>query len=194
MHSDLIKYCSQLINLSNEDIDLLCSSFKSLRLKRKEFLLKEGERCSFIAFLNSGIVRHFYIKDGNENICNIVLANNFFTNLKSFSENTPSSSNLQVLQDAEILIIYRDELTELYEKSNQIKSLGRLITEKVAKLAIDKAISLSSDKPEERIEKLLLNSPKLFQEVPQRYLASLIGITPESFSRIRSRIQKNKES
>jgi len=178
MHSDLIKYCSQLINLSNEDIDLLCSSFKSLRLKRKEFLLKEGERCSFIAFLNSGIVRHFYIKDGNENICNIVLANNFFTNLKSFSENTPSSSNLQVLQDAEILIIYRDELTELYEKSNQIKSLGRLITEKVAKLAIDKAISLSSDKPEERIEKLLLNSPKLFQEVPQRYLASLIGITP----------------
>jgi hypothetical protein len=68
-----------------------------------------------------------------------------------------------------------------------IESLGRIMAEQVALRAIDIAKSLSSDKPKDRVEKLIFQRPDLFQEVPQRYLANLIGISPESLSRIRAR-------
>jgi CRP-like cAMP-binding protein len=190
MHSELIKYCAQFIELTKEDINAICSSFKLIKLKRKEFLLKEGEICNFIAFINSGIIRHYHIKDGNEITCDITLSLNFITDYKSFIQDIPSTYNFQILKNAELLVISRKDLFQLYKNSRQIETLGRIMAEQVAKRTIDIAMSLASDKPEERLTKLLLNSYVLFQEVPQRYLANLIGISPESFSRIRARLIK----
>jgi len=72
-------------------------------------------------------------------------------------------------------------------ENKNIESFGRIMAEQVAQRTIEIAMSLASDKPEERVEKLVKNRPDLFQEVPQRYLANLLGITPESLSRIRAR-------
>lgn len=80
---------------------------------------------------------------------------------------------------------------ELYNNYKNIESLGRMKAEKVALRAIDMAMTLSSDKPVERVEKFINQRPDLFQEVPQRYLANLLGISPESLSRIRGRKNLN---
>jgi hypothetical protein len=91
------------------------------------------------------------------------------------------------LKDAELFLIKKKELMVLYNNHQNIESLGRIMAEQVALRTIEIAMSLSSDKPQERVEKFIIQRPELFQEVPQRYLANLLGISPESLSRIRAR-------
>lgn len=187
MIDNLINYCSKYIQLTKLDKENIASNFKLVRLKRKDFLLEEGETCDFIAFVNSGVIRHYHIKDGKEITCDITLQNAFITDFKSFIENIPSNYNFEILKDAELFIIKKKELFQLYDKNKNIESFGRIMAEQVALRTIEIAMSLSSDKPEERVGKLLKQRPDLFQEVPQRYLANLLGISPESLSRIRAR-------
>ncbi len=187
MIENLLNYCARHIQFSKLDEEELKSNFKPLQLKRKDFLLKEGKICDFVAFLNSGIIRHFHTKDGDEITCDITLPYAFITDFRSLSQNIPSTYNFQLLKDSELLLINKNDLFRLYTENKNIESFGRIMAEQVAQRTIDVAMSLASDKPEERVEKLLNQKPQLFQEVPQRYLAHLLGITPESLSRIRSR-------
>jgi CRP-like cAMP-binding protein len=187
MIENLISHCSKFMQITEEDKQDLELNFKVLRIKRKGFLLQEGKTCDFIAFVISGVLRHYHLKDGLEITSDICLKNTFITDLKGFTENTPSKCYVQVLKDAELLIIRKMELVELYKKNRNIESLGRIIAEQVAIQSFDTVNLLSSEKPEERVQKMIKERPDLFQEVPQRYLASLIGISPESLSRIRAR-------
>jgi CRP-like cAMP-binding protein len=187
MYENLIKYCSNFITLSAIDKEAIELNFKHIRIKRNDFLLKEGKVCDFIAFVNLGVIRHYHLKDGKEITCDITLKNSFITDFKSFTQSTPSNYNFQILKNVELLIIKKKELLELYNNYKNIQSLGRIMAEQVALRTIDIAMSLSSDKPQERVEKLIIERPDLFQEVPQRYLANLLGISPESLSRIKAR-------
>jgi CRP-like cAMP-binding protein len=187
MIDNLLNYCSKFIQLTELDKEAIELNFKPIKLKRKDFLLKEGVVCDFVAYLNSGVIRHYHVKDGNEITCDITLSNNFITDFKSLTQDIPSNYNFQLLKEAELLIINKKDLFELYNVNKNIQSFGRIMAEQVALRTIDIAMSLSSDKPEERVEKLIKQRPDLFQEVPQRYLANLLGISPESLSRIRAR-------
>jgi len=187
MTENLLTYCSKYIELSDLDKKQIVSKFKPVQLKRKDYLLTEGKVCDFVAFLNAGIIRHFHIKDGNELTCDITLPNNCITDFKSLTQNIPSNYNFQILKDSDLLVIKKNDLFQLYAENKNIESFGRIMAEQVAQRTIEIAMSLASDKPEERVEKLVNNRPDLFQEVPQRYLANLLGISPESLSRIRAR-------
>jgi CRP-like cAMP-binding protein len=187
MYENLINYCSSFIPLSSIDQEALALNFKHTTIKRNDFLLKEGKVCDFIAFVNSGVIRHYHLKDGKEITCDVTLKNSFITDFKSFTQGIPSEYNFQILKNAELFIIKKRELLELYNNYKNIETLGRIMAEEVALRMIDTAMSLSSDKPQERVEKFIIQRPDLFQEVPQRYLANLLGISPESLSRIRAR-------
>jgi CRP-like cAMP-binding protein len=178
------------VELSKLDEDIIHSLFYSKTIKRKEFLLVEGKVSDFIAFVNSGIVRHYYIKDGNEITCDIAIPYVFTTDLKSFTQNIPSITNIQALKDTELLIINRNDLLQLYENNKPFQQLGRIIMEKVAQEMMDIAMSLNTDTPEERVNKLIAQRPELLQLVPQKYIASMLGMSPESLSRIRGRKSK----
>jgi len=187
MFENLINYCSSFILLSAIDKEAIALNFKHTTIKRNDFLLKEGKVCDFIAFVNSGVIRHYHLKDGKEITCDVTLKNSFITDFRSFTQGIPSEYNFQILKNAELFIIKKRELLELYNNNKNIETLGRIMAEQVALRMIDTAMSLSSDKPQERVEKLIIQRPDLFQEVPQRYLANLLGISPESLSRIRAR-------
>jgi CRP-like cAMP-binding protein len=187
MTENLFKYCSKYIQLTELDKENIELNIKLVKIKRKDFLLKEGMVCDFVAFINSGVIRHYHIKDGNEITCDISLSNNFITDYKSITNNIPSNYYFQILKDVELLVIKKDDLFRLYTENRNIESFGRIMAEQVAQRTIDIAMSLLSDKPEERVEKLIKQRPDLFQEVPQRYLSNLLGISPESLSRIRAR-------
>ena len=191
MIENLLNYCSRYIQLAELDQRAIELNFKPIKLKRKNYLLKEGMICDFVAFLNSGVIRHYHIKEGNEITCDITLQHNFITDFKSLTQNIPTKYNFQILKDAELFVINKNDLLRLYAENRNIESFGRIMAEQVAQRTIEIAMSLSSDKPEERVEKLLKQRPDLFQEVPQRYLANLLGISPESLSRIRGRKNLN---
>jgi CRP-like cAMP-binding protein len=187
MYENLISYCSSFIPLTASDKEAIEFNFKPVTIKRNDFLLKEGNVCDFIAFVNSGVIRHYHLKDGKEITCDISLKNSFITDYKSFTQGVSSNYNFQILKDAELFLIKKKELMVLYNNHQNIESLGRIMAEQVALRTIEIAMSLSSDKPQERVEKFIIQRPELFQEVPQRYLANLLGISPESLSRIRAR-------
>ncbi len=95
MFESLLNYCSNFIQLSELDKKDITSNFKHIKLKRKDFLLKEGKVCNFVAFLSSGVIRHYHVKDGNEITCDITLHDNFITNFYKLYPNIPSCCILQ---------------------------------------------------------------------------------------------------
>ena len=102
--------------------------------------------------------------------------------------------NLQAMEYTTVFLIRKENLFKLYSECNKYETFGRLMAEGVAQRATEIAMSLSSEKPEQRFRNLIKSQPNLFQRVPQKYIANFLGISPESLSRIRNRILKKSKS
>lgn len=98
------------------------------------------------------------------------------------------------MEDSRIYTVQKGNLIKLYQECPKYETFGRIMVEQIANRATKIAISLSSDTPEERYLNLINNEPDLFQRIPQKHIANFIGISPESLSRIRSRISKRQKS
>jgi CRP-like cAMP-binding protein len=188
MFDELKKYCKNTVPLNKEELELIDIYFEEKTLKKKDFLLQNGKVCNFIGFIVEGTIRHFHIKDGIEKTCDISFENSWVTDFQSFTHDTFCIMNLQAMETTTVLIIKKEDLYKLYRACNKFETFGRLMAEQVAQRATEIAMSLSSDKPEERFNNLIKKQPDLFQRVPQKYIASFLGVGPESLSRIRSRI------
>ena len=187
MHENLIKYCKSFVEIDEASEEDLQSNFLPKKINKKEFLLKEGKICNMVAYVDKGTMRIFHTIDGNELTCDIILENSFVTDFKSLNNGEASAINIQAIDDCELLIIDKFDLIKLYDTNKHIERLGRIMAEKIAIRTIEIAASLSFDKPEMRFKKLLSTQPELFQKVPQKYLAHILGISPESLSRIKAR-------
>ncbi|MDQ2863158.1 MAG: Crp/Fnr family transcriptional regulator [Bacteroidota bacterium] len=194
MYEKLKKYCKQIVPLSDTELRLIDTCFEFKTLKKKEFLLQDNKICNFIAFIADGSIRHFHIKDGIERTCDISFENSWVTDFQSFTHDTPGKMNLQATEETTVFIIRKQNLYNLYKECNKYETFGRLMAEQVAQRATEIAMSLSSDKPEERFQKLMKTQPDLFQRIPQKYIANFLGISPESLSRIRNRIFHKQKS
>ncbi len=190
----LKKYCSQVVQLSDKELSLIDAHFEIKTYKKKEFLLQNGLVCNFIGFIAEGTIRHFHIKEGVEKTCDISFENSWITDFQSFTHGTAGIMNLQTMEDTVVIIINKENLYKLYKACNQYETFGRIMAENVAQRATEIAMSLSSDKPEERFQNLIKKQPDLFQRVPQKYIANFLGVSPESLSRIRNRIIQKQKS
>ena len=194
MYDKLKIYCNDIVSLSTTELNLIDRYFEVKNLKKKEFLLQDGKICNFITCIASGTIRHFHIKDGVEKTCDISFENSWVTDFQSFTHNTSCIMNLQAMEDTIVFIIRKENLYKLYKECYKYETFGRIMAEQVAQRATEIAMSLSSDKPEERFQNLLKKQPDLFQRVPQKYIANFLGISPESLSRIRSRVLSKQKS
>ena len=195
MATDILKqYCQQLVPLTPNELTLVDTYFVPKQIQRNEFLLQEGHMCDFIAFINQGIIRHFHTKEGVEKTCDFSFKEGFVTDFTSFTHCVPSIYSLQALQDTDLVLIKKENLLRLYQACSKYETIGRLMAELVAHRATQIAMSLSSEKPEERYKNLLKKHPDLFQEVQQKFIANFLGISPESLSRIRKRIAFQERS
>lgn len=194
MLDKLKHYCKTFVPLTEEELNLLDNYFELLTLKKKDFLLEGGNICNFIGFIAKGTIRHFHVKEGTEKTCDISFENSWVTDFQSFTHQTPCIMNLQAMDDTNVFIIRKENLQKLYGECAKYETFGRLMAEQVAQRATEIAMSLSSEKPEERFQNLLLKQPDLFQRVPQKYIANFLGISPESLSRIQKRIHSKQKS
>jgi CRP-like cAMP-binding protein len=190
----LKQYCQKVVPFTYDELALIDSLFIQKDIGKKVFLLRDNEVCNFIAFIESGSIRHFHVKDGVEKTCDISFENSWVTEFQSFTFANLSRINLQAIEKSTLNIISKQDLYSLYKTCPKYETFGRLMAERVAQRASDIAMSLSADKPEERFESLLKNQPTLFQRIPQKYIANLLGISPESLSRMRSRIARRSKS
>lgn len=194
MYERLKTYCKQVVPLQNAELELIDRYFEVKQLKKKEFLQQDNTVCKFIAFIAEGSVRHFHVKDGVEKTCDISFDNSWVTDFQSFTYDTTGKMNLQAMENATVYFINKQNLYKLYRECAAFETFGRLMAEQVAQRATEIAMSLSSEKPEERFQNLLKKQPDLFQRIPQKYIANFLGISPESLSRIRNRIIHKQNS
>lgn len=194
MFEKLKAFCQSKVSLLDTDLTLIDKYFEVKIVNKKDFLLQNDKICNFIGFIENGTIRHFHIKNGDEKTCDISFENAWVTDFQSFTNNTPSIMNLQAMDDATLFIIKKENLYKLYTECNKYETFGRLMAEQVAQRATEIAMSLSSEKPEERFQNLIKKQPDLFQRVPQKYIANFLGVSPESLSRIRNRVLQKLKS
>lgn len=189
MYQSLKNAFDQILKTADEDWTTFESILKTIKLKRKEYLLREGQICRGIFFLSEGAMRTFYINDkGREINTAFYFENDFLREIESMASNSPSQKSIQAIEDSTVFYIDKARLTALYEKSDFYQKLGRMILERLTISEQKYSSLLTAYSPKERYLYILENRPELVERIPLQYLASYLGLSRESLSRIRKRI------
>ncbi|MBL4625352.1 MAG: Crp/Fnr family transcriptional regulator [Flavobacteriales bacterium] len=165
---------------------LIRSKFTEVDFKANEYLIKEGQIARFNFFIVKGIIRTFYIKNGKEITVDFGLENSFITSYSSFFTDTPSRCFLAALEPVKCYKISKKSLFGLYDEHKLGERIGRTVAEKKFLQKEFRESALLLDSPKERFDWLQENQKDWVQRIPQQYLASYIGITPETYSRYRN--------
>lgn len=186
----LRKSITKVVLLPPEHIDQLLSTVFPATLKKKQLLLKEGDICDFTCFIARGCVRYFHNIDGEEHTGQFFFENAWYTDYESFLTGKPSAQNIEALEATDLLILKKTDLYALYDANPRLERFGRLMAEQAYLGARRRNESLTNQSPEERYLKLIQQRPKVFERIPQHYIASYLGIQPQSLSRIRKRLAR----
>jgi CRP-like cAMP-binding protein len=158
------------------------------KLKKKTFLLKPGQHCNFLAFVNKGIFRvFFYDKEGTEITIWFSFEGMMIGDLLAFFKNSKAFFYVQAIDDCEIVMLQKSALDQLYTDHPDYLQFGKKYAEYVSVNVMERMLSFQTKSAEERYLELLEN-PKYMQKIPLKYLASYLGITDSSLSRIRKNI------
>jgi CRP-like cAMP-binding protein len=181
-------FLSRFVAFSEADWKLLQSILTRRFLKKGEYLLRGGEVCNHVTFINKGFIRVYNIVNEEELTINFAFEGNFFTDFASLISRQQSTDYIVAMDELEILQIHYDDLQRAYEVSPLWQKFGRLMAENVLLFVVSRNKSLLFNTPEERYLKLMKERPKVMANVPLKYIASYLGITPEALSRIRKRM------
>ncbi len=190
MYGQLHQSINQFIETSEEEKDLLERSFTYREVAKKFRLVDFGKVSTHIYFINKGIIRLFYPKEGEEITGYLFKENLFSSSYDSFLTQTPSSQILEAVEDCELLVISSEDMERLYAKIPSMHIFTRKMAEQRFINAQRILSSFILDSPEERYKKFEAANKDLINRVPQHYIASFLGITPVSLSRIRKRLME----
>jgi len=182
----LKKFFDQQTPVPPEAWELIKSKFTELDYKPGECIIREGQKTPFQLFIAQGITRTFYFKDGKEITVDFSFENSFTTCYASWYTGEPSRSFMSALEEVNCYRISKESLYELYDNHKLGERLGRIITEKKFLKKELREATLLLDSPKERFFWLQEHHRDWIQRVPQQYLASYIGISPETYSRYKS--------
>jgi CRP-like cAMP-binding protein len=181
-------YLARFVTLSEGEFAAFCAKLMPRPLKRKEVLLRQGEVCKHVAFITQGCLRYFYLVEGEEHTGQFFFENSFYTDYESFLSGEPSRQNVDALEKTELLLLRKTDLYGLYEENPKFERFGRLMAEQAYLGVRRRNTDLLNLSPEDRYLELLAKRPKVIERIPQHYIASYLGIKPQSLSRIRKRI------
>ncbi len=182
---DLLNWLQQFQPLPLEAQKALQHNCSALILKKGEALQTIGRTCYTVYFIRKGCARIFYYKDGNDITESFAFENSLVARVESLFTGRPSLKGIQMLEDSEVLAIAALQLFKLYDEFPQLERLARKITERGYVDTVNRLESLQFHSAEERYQTLLQEAPDLLKRVPLKHIASYLGITQVSLSRIR---------
>lgn len=187
MHEKLINAFNQLVVMragQQEDVRLF---FQPISLPKNVFLLEKGEICHALYFLGEGATRHFYCQDDKEITSCLNFEGDFVTSMYSFVSRKPSVESIITISDCQLLSISHKNLQHLYNKDLVWNKIGRLLVEQSLIKLKEHLFSLQSKTASERYDDLVSQHPEMLDRIKLGYLASFLGITQETLSRIRAK-------
>ncbi|MGN7888599.1 Crp/Fnr family transcriptional regulator [Dyadobacter sp. 22481] len=188
MTEPLLNLCREMAGMSAGELAIVERYLKPVRLKRKQFLIREGRQYDFIGFVSKGAIRHFTWRDGVEKTCNVNFENQFFTDFDSFYHGTPTTNNSVALEDSVVFVLSKSDRDLLLVECPAFERFSRMVGERALQQAAECAARLTWDRPEDRYLHLLEHEPDMTRRVPLKYLANMLGVSAESLSRIRKRL------
>lgn len=191
MHDKLLKHFRGIQEISDEEIAAIDETMIVQHFKKGAILLKQGQYSSDVYFVLEGIVRQFYIVDGTEKTSDFFTEGQWVLSTNSVTQNIPSNHFLECCTDCKLIIGNSEKGEYLYKKYPNLETVSRKLMNQIFIEQQSKIETYVLDTPKERYLKLLKSNPTLFQNIPQYQIASYVGITPESLSRIRKRLIKN---
>ena len=181
----------RFVSFTDEDWGMLVPHLVEKQLKKNHLFAQEGKRSKEIAFVLTGNLRQFYVKDGEEKTTYFYFENHLMSSYISCITGQPSALSIEALTPARLLVFTYPILQSLYAQSKQWEKFGRLVAEYLAIGMEERMVGLLLLSPEERYHQLIQsNKQKILERIPQHYIASYLGITPVSLSRIRNRLIK----
>lgn len=173
--------------IQTDDLNSISSLFKLTTLKKGDFLLKSGKRCDKLSFIQSGLLRMFVNNDEQEITQWISSKGNFSTDLSSFIFESSSRWTIQALVDTELYTITKDDYKKMVDLVPKWNELEKLFIVKCFTIMENRIFSHLSMSAEERYNFFFESNRELINQVPLQYIASMLGMTPETFSRIRKK-------
>jgi CRP-like cAMP-binding protein len=193
MFDSLLKYISNcsVTPLKDEEVELIKSAFIYKKIKKKQFLLQEGEVCKYAAFIVKGAMRQYSIDEkGIEHVIRLSIENWWAVDRESHAMLTPSIYNIDAWEDTEVLLCTKASFLAILNKIPAIREMVNKMDEQHAFSSQKRLNAAISMRAEQRYANLIDMYPKFLQRFPQHIIASYLGITPESLSRIRNQHSK----
>jgi CRP-like cAMP-binding protein len=188
MHDALFKYIEGRAGekLTDDERDVMMTLFIRKRMRKRQYFLQEGDVCKHVGFIVKGSARMFSVDEkGHEHIIHFGLESWWLSDQESFTNLTPSRYYIEMLEDSDLLVISVPDALELKIKSRcfdlTIKSLDKYSTIAMQK-RIHAAIGMTA---EERFSDLVRTRPEFLERFPMNMIASYLGLSPETLSRIR---------
>jgi len=192
MFDQIRDYIRKRIQISDKDLEE-AFKFSTVRNYRKgDHVLKIGDYCRFIGFLNSGLIVNTIIDEGKEIACNFVFENCFFTYTEGITNNAPSHKNSIALEECEMLVLEKEKLPIIFSVNPKFETLFSQILAEEVKNLLQNEESSRTQSVEKRYLQFLNSLPDAFNRIPQKYIAGYLGIEPPSLSRLRKRLAKHK--
>jgi CRP-like cAMP-binding protein len=189
----LLDYFQQLIPLNKDEKLLVMELFKPRLYRKRQYVLQEGDICNQFNFIVRGCLRMYKVDDkGNIHIIQFASENWWLSNIGSFHDRKPSELNIDALEDTMVLQISHENLLFLYTNASKFDRIFRVLIEKSFVSLQQRLLQTISSSAEERYQTFLHTYSDLGMRLPQTQIASFLGITPESLSRLRNK--QNKKS
>lgn len=188
MYTQILQSIKSIVSLNEAEEEAFVQILEVKEIKKKEFLLQAGQVCNKVLFLNSGCTRLFYNIDGVENTFQFFFEDSWYTDYASLLTGQPAFENVQALEKSQIVQIKKIDLYKLYDTYPVFDRVGRMMAENAFLSLHNLNKMLTNDEPQQRYLNLLKQRPEVVERIPQHYIASYLGIQPESLSRIRKRI------
>lgn len=177
--------------LTEEEQDKLLSYFHEEKLNKNEFFTKADKYCKRLSLIKSGFLRVYKLSDGKEITQWISTPNYFITEISSFFFDQPNRWTIQALTDIELLTINEENYVKLCTEFPKWNEIEKKFIAKCFAMLEDRVFSHLSMSAEERYNLFFQQNKELFTQIPLQYIASVIGMSPETFSRIRKRQSEN---
>lgn len=191
MYSLLRNNIEKFVKLSDDDWKLLLPHLTIRKLKKHESLCEAGKIGDEVGFVLEGMLRHYYVKDGQEKTTYFYFENHLVAPYISCITKQPSLLSIQALSDCCLIVFPYKVLQDLFENNITWQKFGRVLAEYLAIGLEERMIGLLMLSPEERYLELIKGSKvKIIERIPQHYIANYLGLTPVSLSRIRNRVMK----
>lgn len=188
MYSQVREYIKKRVLIADDDLEKSFQYSDVRYFKKGEYILRIGDYCRFIGFLNSGLIVNTVLIEGKEIACNFIFENCFFTYTEGITNNAPSHKNSIAHEDCEMLVLDKETLPLIFSINQKFETLfSQILAEEVRNLLHNEE-SGRTQSVEKRYLQFIETFPDAFNRIPLKYIAGYLGIEPPSLSRVRKRL------